>query len=748
MRHSISILILAGVFASIPAFAANDNSLAQSGEVNGRDASTYAVSRSLLVPLGAAYRPSDLHPTVFGDRIIDPAENSSALQDQPTSENGEYADIRPVVSANRAPYVILGEITVNNERFAELIVFSRWLDALGRLHTQDSVMVSTSDINGSPLERAEVMSSVRSAVSLPYRSATSGTIDYVIITNRALAPTLERLRKYKAACGYTARIVLIEDIVNSYPGRDAAEQLRNYLKSYYAQDGRYVLLGGDASVLPVRYAYPYSTTTTPALGDQLLCDLYFADLTGDWDSDSDGVWGERSDDHPDIVPELLVGRLPVDNADQVSAYIDKLIRYETSPGDADASYLGRALFFSSDQMRDYSDGGQHGWIAQAYPSGFGIDTVTAVEAVTGSDLSPSNVGSKELPSRVAGGYGIVNVIAHGRYDGFVLKSSGYNNTPKQYVLAQEPGDIQCPFDSLSTAVTPAFYYSLACDNGGFDLDRPPFSSGTTGMSRALIGSPRGAVAFVANSRWGWVGSSYLLHRSFFDSLFAHPDRPAIAAMYESQAVYWYYRDLVYGQLFLGDPTVRVYASVPGRLAITIGDSSGMEVARVTSNGHPVSGATIILSDSGVVVSTGISDGGGRVVFEIELAMGREYALAAQAPGASIGYRLFTPSMNTGVDGEQEMVPFSFALLQNYPNPFNPSTVISFDLGSPCRTSLIIYNSLGQEVATVIDRFLAAGRHSVTWDGRNGTGTPTASGVYFYRLVAGEFSETKKLALIR
>ncbi|MBI5267468.1 MAG: T9SS type A sorting domain-containing protein, partial [candidate division Zixibacteria bacterium] len=652
------------------------------------------------------------------------------------------------VFVNRAPYVILGEITVNNERFAELLIFTRWVDSLGRVHTQDSVTITTSDFHSSPIERTDVLLSARTAISSPYRSATSGDIDYVIITNRALAPTLERLRKYKAACGYSARIMLIEDIANSYPGRDAAEQMRNYLKSYYAQGGRYVLLGGDASVVPVRYAYPYPTTTVPDLRDQLLCDLYFADLTGDWDSDSDGVWGERYDDRPDIVPELLVGRLPVDNADQVSAYIDKLIRYDASPGDADASYLGRTLFFSSDQMRDYSDGGQHGWIARAYPLGFGIDTVTAVEAITGSDPSPSNVGPRELPSRVAGGYGIVNVIAHGRYDGFVLKSSGYNNAPKQYVLAQEPSDIQCPFDSLSTVVTPAFYYSLACDNGGFDLDRPPFSSGTTGMSRALIGSSRGAVAFVANSRWGWVGSSYLLHRSFFDSLFAHPDRPAIAAMYESQAAYWYYRDLVYGQLFLGDPSLRVYASIPRRLTVDIRDSSGSGMARVTSNGDPVSGATIILSDSGTVVSTGISDADGRVVFGMELAMGREYAITAQAPGASIGYRLFTPSMNTGVDGEQEMVPLSFALLQNYPNPCNPSTVISFDLGAPGRTSIVIYNSLGQEVATVIDRFFAAGRHSVTWDGRNGMGTPTASGVYFYRLVTGEFSETKKLALIR
>ncbi|MBI5266478.1 MAG: hypothetical protein HY851_04515, partial [candidate division Zixibacteria bacterium] len=97
MRHSVAILMLAGALTGISAFAANDNLLTQSGEISGRDASTNAHSRSLLVPLGATYTPNDLHPTVFGDRIIDAAANPSLPEDQPTSENGEYANIRPVV---------------------------------------------------------------------------------------------------------------------------------------------------------------------------------------------------------------------------------------------------------------------------------------------------------------------------------------------------------------------------------------------------------------------------------------------------------------------------------------------------------------------------------------------------------------------------------------------------------------------------------------------------------------------------
>jgi len=86
---------------------------------------------------------------------------------------------------------------------------------------------------------------------------------------------------------------------------------------------------------------------------------------------------------------------------------------------------------------------------------------------------------------------------------------------------------------------------------------------------------------------------------------------------------------------------------------------------------------------------------------------------------------------------------SYSLKQNYPNPFNPSTTIEFSLKHSGDVQLAIFNSLGQEVARVIDEPLAKGIYSITWNAEDLPG-----GIYFYRLTAGEFSETKKLLLTK
>jgi hypothetical protein len=94
------------------------------------------------------------------------------------------------------------------------------------------------------------------------------------------------------------------------------------------------------------------------------------------------------------------------------------------------------------------------------------------------------------------------------------------------------------------------------------------------------------------------------------------------------------------------------------------------------------------------------------------------------------------------------IPEEFQLLQNYPNPFNPETRIIYSLPKDCKVKLDIYNILGQKVKTLVDRLEAAGHKSVTWDGTNEQGDRVASGVFFYRLEAGEFTATKKMVIIR
>ncbi len=120
--------------------------------------------------------------------------------------------------------------------------------------------------------------------------------------------------------------------------------------------------------------------------------------------------------------------------------------------------------------------------------------------------------------------------------------------------------------------------------------------------------------------------------------------------------------------------------------------------------------------------------------------GVEVGLAYIGKAPDLG--AFESPFMTAVETEG-FVPEVFRLYQNYPNPFNPETVIKFSLPQSSIATLMIYNLLGQDIETLVNDFRAAGEYEIKWRPRS-----LASGLYFYRLQAGNFSETKKLVLQR
>ncbi|MCZ6800754.1 MAG: T9SS type A sorting domain-containing protein [Nitrospirae bacterium] len=99
-------------------------------------------------------------------------------------------------------------------------------------------------------------------------------------------------------------------------------------------------------------------------------------------------------------------------------------------------------------------------------------------------------------------------------------------------------------------------------------------------------------------------------------------------------------------------------------------------------------------------------------------------------------------------GSEVTSPKSFTLFQNYPNPFNPQTKIAFQIAESVQVRLAIYNLLGQEVITLVDEKRSPGEFVELWDGNDRSGKAVPSGVYVYRLQAGEFVEIKKMILLR
>ena len=119
--------------------------------------------------------------------------------------------------------------------------------------------------------------------------------------------------------------------------------------------------------------------------------------------------------------------------------------------------------------------------------------------------------------------------------------------------------------------------------------------------------------------------------------------------------------------------------------------------------------------------------------------------------ASNDYTLFmraTVKTFTSVVEIDSRVPAKFELSQNYPNPFNPSTTIKYALPSAVSVSMVIYDINGKQVAELVNNRQNAGTYTVTWNGKNDHGAPVSSGVYYCRIIAGDYVKTDKMILLK
>ena len=103
----------------------------------------------------------------------------------------------------------------------------------------------------------------------------------------------------------------------------------------------------------------------------------------------------------------------------------------------------------------------------------------------------------------------------------------------------------------------------------------------------------------------------------------------------------------------------------------------------------------------------------------------------------------TGGILVGIEPPGNEIPNEHSLSQNYPNPFNPSTIIKFEIPKSSNVTISVYDVLGNELKILVNENLKPGTYKVEWDASN-----YPSGIYFYRLTAGTFAETKKMVLIK
>jgi hypothetical protein len=107
-----------------------------------------------------------------------------------------------------------------------------------------------------------------------------------------------------------------------------------------------------------------------------------------------------------------------------------------------------------------------------------------------------------------------------------------------------------------------------------------------------------------------------------------------------------------------------------------------------------------------------------------------------------------PEFETQYLERSNPIPTVFALHQNSPNPFNPTTSVKYDMPKAGDVQISVFNVLGQRVTDLVNGYQEAGSHEVVWNGKDDGGSSVASGIYFYRIKTSEFSDTKKMLLLK
>lgn len=213
----------------------------------------------------------------------------------------------------------------------------------------------------------------------------------------------------------------------------------------------------------------------------------------------------------------------------------------------------------------------------------------------------------------------------------------------------------------------------------------------------------------------------------------------------------------------------VYAGMEGLVIKTTDGGQHWQTTALQNTAYYFTGIVMNPADTSHIVAGGFATPQGAGLFETvdgganwtPIPLGGQITGVNAMVGDTMGgeFVVFIATKDNGVyryhkplfvdDNMPSEAPRRFRLYQNYPNPFNPTTTISWQLALGSEVELTIYNLLGQKIRTLVNSRKSAGTYQVQWDGRNSAGHQVVSGVYVYRLNAGNrFVQTRKMLLLR
>ncbi len=426
----------------------------------------------------------------------------------------------------------------------------------------------------------------------PCRESDFGDIDCVIITSSGLQAHFQPLVDWHTQKGYKTEVRTVSWITANYSGRDTQERIRNFIIDYYNNEGlKWIILGGDNSIVPARRARAYVNSET----GNIPCDLYYADLQGDWDSNGNSIFGEPTD-IVDLYYDVFIGRASVDNQTQVQTFVNKVITHEKNPP---TDYLRRILLVDALLWAGHNQQQSNDSIANITPSGW-------VDRFIHNPGNTYTVGDS-----INNGFQFAHLVGHGNASGV------YDGGTRYYGTSTAGNQTNGSRVNLMN--------SMACTAGNFES--------SDCLAEAAHNAPNGgSIATIFNSRYGWgqppgIGPSELLDVRFYDFFFNHDTMPIGITHAESKEFYrnsaisqQVWRWCYYGLNLLGDPLLMMYEDIPGQLDATFDDPipTGSQdfTVRVRSGGNPVRNALVCVAKATEVYERGFTDAGGRVTLTI------------------------------------------------------------------------------------------------------------------------------------
>ena len=595
------------------------------------------------------------------------------------------------------------------------------------------------------------------AISTYPCKATSTYYDYLIITVNDFIDDYTPLSLFHNELGIKTKVVTLQDIYSVSTGIDEQEKIRNYIIEQYQQNGiSYVLLAGDADTndngqqqVPIRNFYcevfsAGNTISSPAIPT----DLYYSALDGNWNQNENEKWGEPGED--DLLPELYVARICADNSEEISAVINKIINYQNYPVIKDATKMlmvGEKLYddplsFGSDYL-DLLIGGKNdnGYFTNGMPKNLNFTYLY--------DRMLGRWGTGDLFQAINDG---CNMIHHNGHS-----SAGYMARLNKYDITNANFGGVDGKNHLNPII-----YSHGCSAAAIDLID---SNGDDCIAEKMLEIDNFASAFIGNTRYGWFnegqteGPSLHLHREFLNALYDKNTTTIGAAhtwsrintapfvtlpeQWEPGALRWCF----YSCNVLGDAAMNVWTNKINEFENIAYPESITDNFQIKTG---VSGSKVTLSSNGEIVKTIVSDDNGDSWFNFDSTFtvsNFKIAISAKNYKPFI-IEIVAPPFPSEVSKLAINKKLKFDLNPAYPNPFNPATNIEFTTTRNSQVSLSVFNTLGQQIRTLIEELKEPGEHKTTWDGKDDFGNPAANGLYFFKLKTIEGTKLASCVLLK